>query len=29
MSKVNDFLTEAGVFYLATVDGDQSKEIPR
>ena len=28
MSKVNDFLTEAGVFYLATVDGDQHKVRP-
>ena len=28
MSKVNDFLTEAGVFYLATVDGDQPKLRP-
>ena len=28
MSKVNDFLTEAGVFYLATVDGDQPKVRP-
>ena len=28
MSKVNDFLTEAGVLYLATVDGDQPKVRP-
>lgn len=28
MSKVNDFLTEAGVFYLATVDGNQPKLRP-
>jgi uncharacterized pyridoxamine 5'-phosphate oxidase family protein len=28
MSKVNDFLTEAGVFYLATVDGNQPKVRP-
>ena len=28
MSKVNDFLTQAGVFYLATVDGDQPKLRP-
>jgi uncharacterized pyridoxamine 5'-phosphate oxidase family protein len=28
MSKINDFLTEAGVFYLATVDGDQPKLRP-
>ena len=28
MSKVNDFLTEAGVFYLATVDGDQPRVRP-
>lgn len=28
MSKVNDFLNEAGVFYLATVDGDQPKIRP-
>ncbi len=28
MSKVNDFLTEAGVFYLATCDGDQPKARP-
>ena len=28
MSKVNDFLTEAGMFYLATVDGDQPKVRP-
>ena len=28
MSKVNDFLTEAGTFYLATVDGDQPKVRP-
>ena len=28
MSKVNDFLTEAGVFFLATVDGDQPKLRP-
>ena len=28
MGKVNDFLTEAGVFYLATVDGDQPKVRP-
>ena len=25
MSKVNDFLSEAGVFFLATADGDQPK----
>ncbi len=28
MSKVNDFLTEAGVFFLASVDGDQPKLRP-
>lgn len=28
MSKVYDFLKEAGVFYLATVDGDQPKCRP-
>ena len=28
MSKVNDFLSEAKVFYLATVDGDQPKVRP-
>ena len=28
MSKVNDFLTEAGVFFLATVDGNQPKLRP-
>ncbi len=28
MSKVNDFLNEAGVFFLATVDGDQPKLRP-
>ena len=28
MSKVNDFLTEAGVFFLATADGDQPKLRP-
>ena len=28
MSKLNDFLTEAGVFFLATVDGDQPKLRP-
>ena len=28
MSKVNDFLTEAGVFFLATADGDQPKVRP-
>ena len=28
MSKVNDFLTGAGVFFLATVDGDQPKLRP-
>lgn len=28
MSKVNDFLTEAGVFFLATTDGDQPKLRP-
>ena len=28
MSKVNDFLTEAGVFFLATVDGDQPRVRP-
>lgn len=28
MSRVNDFLTEAGVFFLATVDGDQPKLRP-
>ncbi|MBR2188737.1 MAG: pyridoxamine 5'-phosphate oxidase family protein [Eubacterium sp.] len=28
MSKVNDFLTEAGTFFLATTDGDQPKLRP-
>lgn len=28
MSKVNDFLNEAGTFYLATVDGDQPRIRP-
>ena len=28
MSKLNDFLTEAGVFFLATKDGDQPKLRP-
>ena len=28
MSKIADFLTEAGVFYLATVDGDQPAVRP-
>jgi uncharacterized pyridoxamine 5'-phosphate oxidase family protein len=28
MSKINDFLTEAGVFFLATEDGDQPKLRP-
>ena len=28
MSKIADFLKEAGVFYLATVDGDQPKARP-
>jgi uncharacterized pyridoxamine 5'-phosphate oxidase family protein len=28
MSKINDFLSEAGVFYLATVDGNQPKIRP-
>ena len=28
MSKVNDFLSEADVFFLATVDGDQPKLRP-
>jgi uncharacterized pyridoxamine 5'-phosphate oxidase family protein len=28
MSKLNDFLTEAGVFFLATADGDQPKLRP-
>ena len=28
MSKVNDFLNEAGTFFLATVDGDQPKVRP-
>ncbi|MBR3635493.1 MAG: pyridoxamine 5'-phosphate oxidase family protein [Lachnospiraceae bacterium] len=28
MSKINDFLSEAGVFFLATVDGDQPKCRP-
>lgn len=28
MSKVNDFLTETGTFFLATVDGDQPKVRP-
>ena len=28
MSRLNDFLDKAGVFYLATVDGDQPKVRP-
>lgn len=28
MGKINEFLTEAGVFFLATVDGDQPKIRP-
>ncbi len=28
MSKINDFISEAGVFFLATVDGDQPKVRP-
>lgn len=28
MSKINDFLNETGVFFLATVDGDQPKLRP-
>lgn len=28
MSKLNDFITEAGVFYLATVDGDRPRLRP-
>jgi len=28
MSKVNDFLTEAGVFFLATAEGDQPRLRP-
>ena len=28
MSKLHDFISEAGVFYLATVDGDQPKLRP-
>lgn len=28
MSRLNDFLTEAGVFYLATADGNQPKVRP-
>ncbi|MDO5485968.1 MAG: pyridoxamine 5'-phosphate oxidase family protein [Sarcina sp.] len=28
MSKIHDFLNEAGVFFLATVDGDQPKLRP-
>ncbi len=28
MSKVNDYLSDAGVFFLATVDGDQPKLRP-
>ena len=28
MSKISDFLNEAGVFFLATVDGDQPKVRP-
>ena len=28
MSKVNEFLTQAGVFFLATADGDQPKLRP-
>ena len=28
MSKINDFLTETGVFFLATTDGDQPRMRP-
>ena len=28
MSRINDFLTEAGVFFVATVDGDKPKLRP-
>ena len=28
MSKINDFLTQTGVFFMATVDGDQPKLRP-
>lgn len=28
MSKINDFLNEAGIFYMATEDGDQPKLRP-
>ena len=28
MSKINDYLTQAEVFFLATVDGDQTKVRP-
>lgn len=28
MSKINDFLNEAGIFFLATADGDQPKLRP-
>ena len=28
MSKINDFITEAGVYFLATVDGNQPKLRP-
>lgn len=28
MSRINDFLSEAGVFYMATEDGDQPKVRP-
>ena len=28
MSRLNDFLTEAGAFFLATADGDQPKLRP-
>lgn len=28
MSKINDYLTEAGVFFLATVEGDQPRLRP-
>lgn len=28
MSKISDFLTEAGIFFLATADGDQPKVRP-
>ena len=28
MSRINDFLTEAGVFFLATVDGDKPRLRP-